>query len=167
MSGFSSKSVFSICSTTSTSSDSSTLSTSSFESTSSTSSNSSSFSNSKIAWLSSLQVEEAIEREKRLLSRDPRNDNDESFGMTGGEEGGRKDWKRSVGPNTGRKLGKMLSSKSTTSIRSLKISSPLQLQLKPLEDPSTAFNRTPPLSTSIGKGSTGRSNSSASFKWFF
>ncbi|GAA5945037.1 uncharacterized protein JCM15063_000009 [Sporobolomyces koalae] len=174
MSGFSTRSVFSNYSTTSTTSTSSTSSTQSFA-------------GSKIAWLSSVEVEAAIEKEKSSIRRE------EELSLAGTarsgrqlqrqdelEDGERKDWTNSVGPNTlslhrsvlrgqlvavltrgsicasrGRKLGKMLLS-SSTSVRSLRISSPLQL--KPLEDPATAYNRTPPVTAPTR---------SVGMKWFF
>ncbi|GAA5843300.1 hypothetical protein JCM3766R1_003655 [Sporobolomyces carnicolor] len=154
MSGFSSKSVFSTCSSSSSTSTSS-----------SSSSDSQSFSDSKIAWLSSVEVEAAMEREKKLILEELLSGRHTSPAsamspklLDHGEEAGRKDWKRSVGPNTGRKLGKILS--KSTSVRSMRISGPIHLQ--PLEDPSTAYNRTPPVSaTPVG------TTRSSSFKWFF
>ncbi|GAA5900966.1 uncharacterized protein JCM6883_004711 [Sporobolomyces salmoneus] len=143
MSGFSSQSVFSTTSSISSSSSSST-----------SSSVSRSFSTSKIAWLSSVEVEAAMEKERKSILEDLRN----ASSTLPGEQGERKDWKRSVGPNTGRKLGKILS--KSTSVRSLRISGPLHL--KPLDDPSTAYNRTPPVSSPAA-----RTTRSTSFRWFF
>ncbi|GAA5851180.1 hypothetical protein JCM5353_007495 [Sporobolomyces roseus] len=110
---------------------------------------SSTFSGSNIAWLSSAEVEAAMEREKKLV----REDLERGVKVTTGDESDRRDWKKALGPTTGRKLGKILS--KSGSARSLRISSPVHL--KPLDDPETAYNRTPPLSSSR----------SSTFKWFF
>ncbi|GAA6023392.1 hypothetical protein JCM11491_006456 [Sporobolomyces phaffii] len=143
MSGFSSKSVFSTCSSTSTSSSDSDREASP------------TFSHSKIAWLSSVEVEEAMEKERKSILEDMMSGGKLSSTLPLSGDEGRKDWKRSVGPNTGRKLGKILS--KSTSVRSLRISGPIHL--KPLEDSPTSFNRTPPVSVGT--------NRSSSFKWLF